>query len=253
MKRLVSLENKLARFLSELKVPKLFYYDSVSSTMDEAFSLPRDTVENRTLVLSDVQTSGRGRYGRTWYTDIDDLCFSVILTRFDLDVPYSMVASRAVYDSFRKYTDGVRLKWINDVCWENGKKIAGVLTEEKEGRMVIGMGVNLNTPKFPEELEHIATSYFIEASRRIEKDVFLRNILQRFFYLLGCVEQGSLERILREWERDSGVVNKKVRAETEKGVLYGVITGINKKNGALQIKSGGKHLELYDGTVYYRV
>jgi BirA family biotin operon repressor/biotin-[acetyl-CoA-carboxylase] ligase len=74
------------------------------------------------------------------------------------------------------------IKWPNDIYWA-GRKLCGILLENHPARantLVIGFGLNVTTPSFPEELRNIATSLFIETGKRFSRSELLRNILTDF-------------------------------------------------------------------------
>ena len=227
----------------------IFWFETVGSTMDAAFSLPEESIRNRTLVVADEQTMGRGRYDRKWVSSGGDLTFSVILTEYDFRVPYSMIAAHAVYRVLKKHDAPVGLKWINDVMWENGKKICGVLTEEKMCRTVIGVGVNLNSTEMPSSLETSATSYYIETGKFLVKEEFLSLLVEELFGLLVRVDRGEVKDLLTEWESDACIEGRRVTVENDSGYIRGTAVCINKKTGALILKSDLGLKEIYEGNV----
>jgi len=253
MKRLIEKENLLGKRLKELdrSIGNIYYYDTVISTMDVAFTVKDSELKDKSLIVADDQTMGRGRYKRIWYSGENDLICSLLLKEYDSEVPYSIVASYAVYKSFLNYTDMVRIKWINDILWANGKKISGILTEEKNKRTVIGIGVNLNTDCFPEGLKSIATSYYIETGIRIAKDNFLVELIKNLINLLKRIEKGEISNVLLEWEDDSKIKDRKIKLVTENNEFTGITQGINAQSGALRVKVKDGIKEFYEGSMFY--
>ena len=227
----------------------IFWFKTVDSTMDTAFSLPEGSIRNRTLVVAEKQTMGRGRYDRKWVSSDSDLTFSIILTDYDFRVPYSMIAAHAVYRVLKKYNGRVRLKWINDVLWENGKKISGTLTEEKMTRTVIGVGINLNSAEMPLALKASATSYYIETGKSLVKETFLSFLVEELFGMLDRVDRGEVQDLLTEWESDACIEGRCVTVINDRGHISGTAAGINKKTGALILKSDLGLKEIYEGNV----
>jgi BirA family biotin operon repressor/biotin-[acetyl-CoA-carboxylase] ligase len=223
MKRLRERENQLKKLICPLApgIGNIYYFDCVSSTMDVAFSLEENSVVNYTLIVSELQTHGRGRLGRRWYSGDQDLHFSVLLTVYDFRIPYSMISSYAVYRAFLRYTEHVKLKWINDVLWDNGLKIAGVLTEEQRCRTVIGIGVNLNSDTLHEDVRNAATTYYIETGKTLPKELFLRDILSELLFLFHRIETRGVREVLGDWEKEADICGKKVMVEDEKGRYSG--------------------------------
>jgi BirA family biotin operon repressor/biotin-[acetyl-CoA-carboxylase] ligase len=118
-----------------------------------------------TTVATDLQTHGRGRLGRRWEAPAGRaLLFSVLLhPRPPMAIwpELSLVAGEAVAAALYGET-GVpaELSHPNDVLIE-GRKVAGILPEATVGRVVLGIGVNVNqaadelpgeTPKPPTSL-----------------------------------------------------------------------------------------------------
>lgn len=245
-------ENRLTELVPGLKSDtcRIYWFDTVSSTMDAAFNLEERAVKDRTLVISDVQTMGRGRYSRRWYSTCDDIIFSIILTDYDFRIPYSMLSAYAVYITLIKHKAPVMLKWINDVLWENGKKISGVITEERKTRTVIGIGVNLNSEEIPPPVRNGATSWYIETGERIIKEDFLSSLIIELFSILDRVKKGDIEQVLYEWETEAGLQGNRVRVINDSGEFKGIAEGINKKTGALILNRDGGQLEIYEGSLF---
>ncbi len=239
---------------SKIPLGELVFYDTVESTMDSAFDLlvksPKSFM-NRSLVIAGTQACGRGRFARKWVSSRESLQFSLLLTEYDFRIPYSMLASYAVYETFRCYTQKVSLKWINDVLWENAKKVAGVLTEEKGNATVIGIGVNLNTHAFPPDLSEKATSYFIETGRKIDRYRFFETLVRELVFLLEEAHNGGLGRILHRWESASSMKGRDVVVDCPERVYRGTVCGIHRTTGALILECRQGKVELYEGSLRY--
>jgi BirA family biotin operon repressor/biotin-[acetyl-CoA-carboxylase] ligase len=130
------------------------------------------------------QTEGRGRLGRTWQAPAGtSLLFSVVLVP---SVPparmpeLSLVAGAAVAEAIESET-GLRAttKHPNDVLIE-GRKVAGILAEASEGRVVLGIGVNVSqtAQQLPESVQTPATSLALEGAA-VERVELLAAILER--------------------------------------------------------------------------
>ncbi len=252
MNRIPEKERRLARFFSAKGITGLgiYCYSEVESTMDTAFALPDSMLSDRTVILAERQSRGRGRFDRTWYDGEGSIALSVILTDFDFRIPYSMVASYAVYSAFIMYTGRVRLKWINDVLWENGKKVSGALTEERTGRTVIGIGVNINTLYFPPEIN--ATSYRLETGEMLDPEDFIGNLLTNLLGLLDDIHSGGIEPVLAKWENASKMKGRNAVVVLDDGTkLGGPVKGLDKKTGALILNVNGRECEVYGGSISF--
>jgi len=148
-----------------------------------------------TTVATDLQTQGRGRLGRTWETPPGRaLLFSVLLhprPPMALWPELSLVAGDAVAATLREQT-GVRaeLSHPNDVLIE-GRKVAGILPEASVGRVVLGVGVNVNQTgeELPAETPKPPTSLRAETGREWRRAPLLAAILL------------ELERRYDDWQR----------------------------------------------------
>jgi BirA family biotin operon repressor/biotin-[acetyl-CoA-carboxylase] ligase len=136
------------------------------------------------VVATDEQTEGRGRLGRSWHAPRGtSLLFSTSLVP---DVPparlpeLSLVAGAAVADAISAET-GLRttLKHPNDVLVD-GRKVAGILAESVDGRVVLGVGVNVSqsADELPDEVVTPATSLAL-AGAAVDRAALLAAILER--------------------------------------------------------------------------
>src|SRR6185503_961367 len=145
--------------------------DTVDSTQTVAFALAERGAADRTVVIADQQSSGRGRRGRVWQAPARSSLLASILVRPRL--PQGLLATLSpmtavvTAEALRRVAPlAPRLKWPNDVL-VNGRKIAGILLESRsvassEPVLVIGVGVNLGQREFPPELAGRATSVALE-------------------------------------------------------------------------------------------
>lgn len=105
------------------------------------------------VVFADCQTAGRGRSGRSWYSDEGVLTFSVVFDCSGWPKPLSQIAlvsGIAVADAVQSRLEPqyrASVKWPNDV-YVGERKVAGILVESIGGatqRLVVGIGVNVST------------------------------------------------------------------------------------------------------------
>jgi BirA family biotin operon repressor/biotin-[acetyl-CoA-carboxylase] ligase len=132
-----------------------------------------------TTVATDHQTAGRGRLGRVW-EDVPGraLLFSVLL-RPAVEMArwpeLSVVAGEAVASAIGA---GAAVSHPNDVMID-GRKVAGVLPEATAGRIVLGIGVNVNQrdAELPRDTTKAPTSLYVELGRELERAPLLAAIL----------------------------------------------------------------------------
>lgn len=127
----------------------LLAFRSVSSTQTVCRALAEAGAPEGTVVLSDHQTTGRGRRGRVWAAPAGTALLVSCLLRPPLAParwPELMLAAGcAVAEGLGALTGlALRLKWPNDVLAED-RKLAGILAEGVVGPapfVVLGIGVN---------------------------------------------------------------------------------------------------------------
>lgn len=155
------------------------YADSCPSTQR---LLEADDVEGA-VAVAEEQTEGRGRLGRSWQAPARTAVLVSVLLRPEVDPPrlpqLSLVAGRAVAEALAA-TTGITptVKFPNDVLVD-GKKVAGILAESSDGRVVLGIGVNVNqaADQLPAEAETPPTSLRLETGAEVDRAPVLAAIL----------------------------------------------------------------------------
>jgi BirA family biotin operon repressor/biotin-[acetyl-CoA-carboxylase] ligase len=137
------------------------------------------------VVVTDEQTAGRGRLGRPWFAPPRTSVLLSLNLRPVVETrrlpELSVVAGEACAAAIEQVT-GLRptVKLPNDLL-VGGRKLAGILAEAREDRVVLGIGVNVNIPgdELPQEVETPATSLLVELRRPIERAPLVAAILAR--------------------------------------------------------------------------
>jgi BirA family transcriptional regulator, biotin operon repressor / biotin---[acetyl-CoA-carboxylase] ligase len=167
-------------------------YRHVESCPSTQRLLGEDDPEGAT-VATDHQTAGRGRLGRVWEDAPGRAILMSVLLRPEAPTPLwpelSLLAGNAVAAALRSETGiDASLRHPNDVVVA-GRKLAGVLPEASRGRVVLGIGVNVNQRReeLPAETVKPATSLQLELGRELERAPLLAAILR------------ELELVYDEW------------------------------------------------------
>src|SRR5215210_2503819 len=156
-------------------------YQYVESTPSTQLLLPPEAPEGAVAVAGE-QTAGRGRLGRRWLAPAGTSLLCSIQLRPEVAgerLPeLTGVAARACAEAIEAMTGlSPELKFPNDVLL-GGRKMAGVLAEARDGRVVLGIGVNVNVvaEQLPSEVERAATSLLAETGRTIERAELLAEL-----------------------------------------------------------------------------
>ena len=159
-------------------------YEHVGSTPSTQLLLAPDAPEGA-LVVAEEQTAGRGRLGRNWFAPAGTSLLCSLQLRPDTPTErlpeLTGVAARACADAIAALT-GLEpaLKFPNDVL-VGGRKVAGILAEARDGRVVLGVGINVNLPadELPEDVDRPATSLLVETGRELDRAELLAELLER--------------------------------------------------------------------------
>ena len=157
-------------------------YTYVETTPSTQRLLPPDAPEG-TVAVAGEQTKGRGRLGRRWEATAGTSVLCSVQLRPPLDAArfpeLTVVAAQACAEAIRTVT-GLKstLKHPNDVLI-GGRKVAGILGESAEGRVVLGIGINANIPaeELPEGVRIPATSLLIETGEPVDRVELLVELL----------------------------------------------------------------------------
>jgi BirA family biotin operon repressor/biotin-[acetyl-CoA-carboxylase] ligase len=173
-------------------------FDSIDSTNRYLLEEARAGAPEGVVAVSDHQTAGRGRLGRSWEAPPRSSLLVSVLLRPDLPGDQRHLASAVVALAAVDAVDAVagvrlRIKWPNDLLGPNGRKVAGVLAETDLGApatrtgatgppIVVGIGINVNWPAggadLPEELVGLATSLRELVGRPIDRSEVFDALLE---------------------------------------------------------------------------
>ena len=147
--------------------------------------LLRDDDPEGAVAVAEEQSEGRGRLGRVWHAPPRTSVLVSVLLRPQIEpsrLPeLSLVAGGAVAEAIADVT-GIdpAIKFPNDVL-VGGKKVAGILAESSEGRVVLGVGVNANqtAEELPVDAQTPPTSLRVELGEPVDRAALLAAILLR--------------------------------------------------------------------------
>lgn len=241
---------------------EIVYKEVVGSTNAEVRKLAEDGAKDGLLVVADSQTQGKGRRGRIWQSPKGtNLYFSMLLKpEFEPDKAsmITLVAAYSVAKVIRETTGlDAKIKWPNDIV-VGKKKVCGILTEMSMERdyihhVVVGIGINVNEEKFPEELEEMATSLKKEKGCLVSRANLLSAILLQFEWdYLKFLAMEDLRPFLDEYNKI--LVNKGalVKVLDPKGEFSGIAGGIGADGRLIVFKENGQIEAVYAGEVSVR-
>ena len=213
------------------------------------------------VIITKMQTGGRGRLGRSFFSPPGGLYFSAALPLdgTETNVPcLTLVAGLCVCEALEKLC-GVspKIKWPNDL-YLNGKKLCGILCELVNGKTqtaVAGIGVNLTSPKdaIPEELQQKVTSLWAEnvpvpAPRSLMKDIVDR--LDRAVYEDRVLsDEAAAARYIDRVQARGFLTGKTVACVVNGVTLTGVFAGVDPTGAALLRLPDGSTKKIISGEI----
>ena len=228
--------------------------DQIDSTNTEAKRRALEG-EKRALILAHSQSAGRGRMGRSFYSpEGSGMYFSILMPlekSLEGGVFLTTAASVAVMRAIRTLTGKqVGIKWVNDLYWQ-GKKVCGILCESmsigEERSVVIGIGINLKSAEFPEELSEIAGSLCADEVSSIQ---MAGEICRELFDFL---ESPASPDWLEDYRKHSLVLGKRI-TWIEQGIPHVGVAESIREDGALCVRDeNGTPLVLRTGEISLRV
>ena len=237
-------------------------FTETDSTNVRARKLGENGAAHGTLVVAEQQTAGRGRRGRGWESPAGSSIYMSLLLRPEFlpnKAPMlTIVMAYSVATALREQTGlDFRIKWPNDIVL-NGKKVVGILTEmsteiEYINHVVIGVGINVNTEAFPEEICATATSIRRESGKTWRRAELIAAILRQFeVQYERFVKEEDLAYLREAYDAILVNCNREVRILGEKDGNRAVALGIDDQGELLVRKEDGTVTSVYAGEVSVR-
>jgi len=235
----------------------LIAFEEIDSTNSEALRIASSGASGDFIVLSKIQTGGRGTKGRYWTSIAGNLHASILLENEfapKKNAQLSFVIANAVYEAVnhlakeRNLKLNMKLKWPNDILID-GHKLAGILLEsisiKNKKYVVIGFGVNtLHTPKIDKK-----TISLNDIGIQINDPNEFLNILMSKFEKL--YQQWKLEnnfvRTRKDWLRRAYNLNKVITIDDGARRVSGIFKDID-LDGALRLQlASGQYCNIVAG------
>ena len=229
-------------------------YTSVNSTMNVARRMAQTGCPEGTIIVADMQTSGRGRFNRPWASlPGANLTFSVVLRPSpELLRDINMAATVALVRCIRDVS-GLRttVKWPNDVRI-GGKKACGVLVEGSLSNsavyVILGVGINVNfdpTPVLEPRVE--ATSIAMELGYEVSRLEVMRSFLRIFDQLYRTLNAG--DSLYQEWRSYLDTLGQLVHVRLGEQIEEGFAAAVDRDGDLVLRRVDGSTVSLSAGEV----
>ncbi len=255
--------------------PEIFVFDEVDSTNDRARQMAVEGADNL-VVISDYQSKGRGRRGRSFFSPKGSGLYMSFLLKTDIEAAkatgITCMAAVAVCRAIERIgielennrtgeisenAINPRIKWVNDI-FLNGKKICGILTEGftsfEEGAasfVIIGIGMNLYEPLegFPDDIKKTAGVLF---SGKCSDDNIRNKLCGYVIEELVSLHNSNSEAFIDEYREKSMLIGSYVKINQFNNRLensYARVTGIDNECRLLVEYDNGETEALSSGEV----
>lgn len=226
------------------------------STNNYASELALNGTKENTVVIAESQSGGRGRFNRNFHSPKGKgLYMSIIFS------PYIEMANAPLITSFTAVAVAkaieklcqkeVNIKWVNDI-YMNGKKICGILTEAGFNfdcgtldYAVVGIGINVKSDDFPENIKSIASSIENESGKVISRNELCAEILNN---MREIEEELKTKEYLDIYREKSNVIGRNVRVSIGNEIFDAYAESID-DNAALVVKMENVYRTLNSGEV----
>ena len=174
---------------------KIINMEEVDSTNRFLHDYTPETDEEMTIVTARFQTAGRGQGSNRWESKAGaNLLFSLLVHPVGVPLMFRFLLSEAgalaLKEALDSYTDGIRIKWPNDIYWQD-RKISGTLIETRVSGgslkdFIFGCGVNVNQTEFVSDAPNPVSLRQI-IGRRVPPEELLGRITEAFDKYYGMV------------------------------------------------------------------
>ncbi|MGN0204081.1 MAG: biotin--[acetyl-CoA-carboxylase] ligase [Coprococcus sp.] len=237
------------------------YEEELVSTNQTAKVIAEQGAGHGTLVVAERQTAGKGRRGREWHSPKGSGIWMSILLRPDIRPDkasmLTIVAAMAVYDAISSRIKGCSIKWPNDIVID-GRKVCGILTEMSSEPdhihyVVIGIGINVNTENFPEDIAGVAVSMRTASGQHFKRSEIIADVWQAFErYYDRFMETSDLSELMEDYNKRLINDGQRVYIEERGRKFDGIAEGIDREGCLLVRKDDGTVISVISGEVSVR-
>lgn len=218
---------------------KVFDFETTDSTNTRAREYVRSGRGLPALFTAKGQTAGRGRKGRSFYSPADTGLYMTLALPWDESVKNNVALTCAVSvaaaRALERFTDKtLTVKWVNDLL-ADGKKVAGILCEtvadpstNEINAVLIGIGVNLTTTVFPDDIGQSVTCL---SDSQLDRQLIARELTDEFFNVIYSEDRTS---VMEEYRRLSAVIGRDIYYIKDGNRYDAKAVDIN-ENGGLEV------------------
>ena len=219
---------------TRLDAYKLISFDKIPSTQDYAHDLiARGEAVNKTVITALAQSSGRGRYKRSWVSHHGNLYVSFIYKIAERDPKLSYAIAVAVAETMIAFGIRPEIKWPNDILID-GKKISGILIEYAQNFVIVGIGINIAT--CPTIKDYKTT----KMDTHVKENVSVNDVLSVLIKKIDKWRNANFITVRERWMNLAAALNKTIQFHGKPAELIGL-----NEDGALVLRCDTRYILTY--------
>ena len=236
------------------------YWESIDSTNEELKRQIANGLKRESCIVADMQTMGRGRKGRSFYSPKTTGIYMsyVYFTNEDVEKLVAVTGIAAVITAkvLRKYTGkDIKIKWVNDL-YLNDRKICGILTElvkaEEQNAVIVGIGINLCTELFPEDISDRAGAVVENNLNEPQIKTLKQDIINDIVAEFDMYRDNNSYEYIEDYITMSNVIGKRITVYLWNESFEATACGITKKGELIIQNDNGEEMILDSGEITIR-
>ena len=250
----------IEKYLNNEKTIK--YFDEITSTNTVLKELASKGEPENTVLLSEYQTAGRGRLGKTFFSPRGCGIYLSYLIKPQIkpcDAVFITVAAAVSMVCAIDKVFGIKtqIKWVNDIYYKN-KKLCGILTEGSilnENTLsyaVLGLGINIKNPPegYPKDFVYKTTN-LEEIIGKVSNEKKWQ-LIGEFINIFDKVFSDKNRSYVKEYKDASCLIGQEI--EILSGEHKGVALAVDiDDNARLVVNKNDKVITLDSGDVSIRI
>ncbi len=240
-------------------IPAIILVDPCTSSLDMAWHYHRKgMLPEWGSVLTPTQSAGRGQFGREWLSPVGNIYVALRLptpSERCADIT-SVMTGYLIVTGLVNCGFPAKLKWPNDIL-VNGKKVGGILLEERDGILIAGVGLNLISCPTDEQLREqhaVPAGILNEADRDFTPLSLWKQLVahSRDLYY-KTIRKANPEAMIRKIQPNLAFIGSTVRFVDRDSVpCEAEVLGLS-SNGGLRLMTDNGVMEIRSGSIYRQV
>ena len=248
--------SKLPTKIAEQTTTSLFEYIDSTNT----YLMQPGNRQHLHLCTTERQTSGRGRFDRSWYSPFAENIYLSLCYQFQMDpselTGLSLIIAVSIVNTLRDVfsIDDLSIKWPNDVFYKD-QKLSGNLVElvaQVHGATttVIGIGLNVNMSTDDDEnISQAWTSLYNISGKHYDRNEIIAELLKELLANIELFKHEGFKPFQAQWNKCSYLYNKEISVNIGKTLHFGTAKGLTPRGQLILKTNEGETLHLNAGEV----